>query len=360
MATTMLGGFYVPGNNRVVLQDTPIPTPTAKQVLLKVVAAGVCHSDVFFLNASTPDPRTYILGHENAGYAVSWGSDVTGITKDQLYVVYLFSSCATQVQGSLADTAVIGVGLNGGYAKYLIANVDQLVPVPQGLAPEIACLSTDSLITAYRAVHNAAELRPGTKKRVLIYGAGGLGHQAIQIAKSYGATVYACDFKPEARELALSLGAEQAFDAAELQAATADTAKDPLVVDIGIDFVTNAQSFTLLSSAVRRAETSLSSPGGLIVLVNVIPSSIGERTAGANSAALSFNTADFVTNHINIKTSLYGTLDDCKASLDLLAKGIVKPIVSTEPLHRVVDVLDELKANEYLGRKVILPATGTD
>ncbi len=72
MATTMLGGFYVPGNNRVVLQDTPIPTPTAKQVLLKVVAAGVCHSDVFFLNASTPDPRTYILGHENAGYAVSY------------------------------------------------------------------------------------------------------------------------------------------------------------------------------------------------------------------------------------------------------------------------------------------------
>ncbi len=85
------------------------------------------------------------------------------------------------------------------------------------------------------------QLRPGTKKRVLIYGAGGLGHQAIQIAKSYGVTVYACDFKPEARELALSLGSEQAFDAAELQAATADTAKDPLVVDIGIDFVANAQ-----------------------------------------------------------------------------------------------------------------------
>lgn len=175
---TMLGGFYVPGNNKVVLQETPIPTPTAKQVLLKVVAAGVCHSDVFFLNASTPDPRTYILGHENAGYAVSyvpghfspcvrladrlllrWGSDVTGITKDQLYVVYLFSSCATQIQpGSLANTAVVGVGLNGGYAKYLVVNVDQLVPVPKGLSPEIACLSTDSLITAYRAVHNAAEV----------------------------------------------------------------------------------------------------------------------------------------------------------------------------------------------------------
>lgn len=70
---------------------------------------------------------------------------------------------------------------------------------------------------------------------------GGLGHQALQIAKSYGATVYACDFKPEARALALSLGAERAFDAVELQAATADDAEDPLVVDVAIDFVANVQ-----------------------------------------------------------------------------------------------------------------------
>ena len=69
---TMLGGFYVPGNNKAVLKETPIPTPTAKQVLVKVVAAGVCHSDVFFLSGASLDPRTYILGHENAGYPVSY------------------------------------------------------------------------------------------------------------------------------------------------------------------------------------------------------------------------------------------------------------------------------------------------
>lgn len=69
---TMLGGFYVPGNNKVVLKETPIPTPTATQVLLRVVAAGVCHSDVFFLSGAPLDTRTYILGHENAGYAVSY------------------------------------------------------------------------------------------------------------------------------------------------------------------------------------------------------------------------------------------------------------------------------------------------
>ncbi len=85
------------------------------------------------------------------------------------------------------------------------------------------------------------QLRPGTNKRVLIYGVGGLGHQAIQLAKSYGATVYACDFKPAARELALSVGADQVFDHAELNAATVDTAESPLTVDVAIDFVVNAQ-----------------------------------------------------------------------------------------------------------------------
>lgn len=75
---------------------------------------------------------------------------MTGIDKEQLYVAYLVSSCATP------SLATIGVGLNGGYAKYLVIEADQLVPVPKGLAPEIACLATDSLITAYNAVHNAA------------------------------------------------------------------------------------------------------------------------------------------------------------------------------------------------------------
>lgn len=192
-----------------------------------------------------------------------WGSEVSGIDKDQLYVVYIYSSCVQRSHPSLSPA--IGVGLNGGYAPYVVVDANQLVPVPKGLSPEVACLSTDSLLTAYNAVHHVAgvsdvsfsyliysyrypdshcilyQLRPGTNKRILIYGVGGLGHQALQLTKSYGATVYACDFKPEARELASSLGAEQVFDVAQLHAAIADDVKDPLVIDIAIDFVANAQ-----------------------------------------------------------------------------------------------------------------------
>ena len=167
--------------------------------------------------------------------------------------------CAKAIAGFPPFSDSIGLGENGGYAEYLVVAASDLVPVPHGLAPEIAAMSADSLLTVYNALHNVAEvstvltthnaltkktqcqLRLGTTKRVLIYGVGGLGHQAVQLAKSYGATVYACDFKPEARALALSLGAERVFDHAELTAATADTAEDPFTVDIAIDFVVDAQ-----------------------------------------------------------------------------------------------------------------------
>ncbi len=70
--TTMLAAFYQPGNNKAVLRDIPIPKPSSKQVLIKVAAAGVCHTDTFLLANVLPDPRTYILGHENVGYAVEY------------------------------------------------------------------------------------------------------------------------------------------------------------------------------------------------------------------------------------------------------------------------------------------------
>ncbi|RPD66656.1 GroES-like protein [Lentinus tigrinus ALCF2SS1-6] len=70
---TMRAAFYTPGDNKAVLKDTPIPTPTSKQVLLKLAAAGVCHSDVYFLSDDVLDPRTYVMGHENVGYAVEYG-----------------------------------------------------------------------------------------------------------------------------------------------------------------------------------------------------------------------------------------------------------------------------------------------
>lgn len=93
------------------------------------------------------------------------------------------------------------------------------------------------MLTVYNAVNNVAHVTTG--ERVLIYGVGGLGHQAVQLAKHLGATVYAVDLRPQARQLALDLGATQAFDLEDLAAATSN---GTFHVDTVVDFVATAQS----------------------------------------------------------------------------------------------------------------------
>ncbi|KAH9902392.1 chaperonin 10-like protein [Cubamyces lactineus] len=265
--TTMRAAVYRPGDlNPVIEHQHPVPRPGHGQVLLKVAACGVCHSDVFLLTEALIDDRTYILGHEISGYPVQFGEGVEGIREDQLYVVYVLVPCVRSSNGQPPN--MNGVGNDGGLAEYIVVEQTQLVPAPKGLSPEIACLAGDSLITAFNAVHNNAGLRPGTKKRVLIYGVGGLGHQALQIAKSYGATVFAVDYKKAARELAVELGAERAFSLSEL---TSETAAGTFTVDIVIDFVANQQSFSLAKAATKgNAQSLLSVPPSKIVLVSII------------------------------------------------------------------------------------------
>ncbi|KAI0359993.1 N-benzyl-3-pyrrolidinol dehydrogenase [Trametes cingulata] len=339
MQSTMKAAVYHPGDNELVLEDVPVPTPGPKQVLVKIAASGVCHSDTFILSAAVPDNRSFILGHENVGYAVELGSEVEGIVKGALYAIYDVVPCVAMNNLPPALNS-IGIGRNGGYAEYIAVNAEELVPVPDGLAPEVAAVASDALLTAYTAVHEIAQLGPGTTKRVLIYGVGGLGHLAVQLAKYYGATVYACDYKPAARELALSLGAERALDLLEL---TNETTAGTFTVDVVIDFVSNEQSFTLGKAAVRGDVFNLNGPPGTVVLV------------GFTADQLPLSSVDLILYRTNVLSVLYGTIDDMKVCLDLLAKGVIRPVVTTEPLAKVNKVLDELKASEVTGRKVIVP-----
>ncbi|OSD03994.1 GroES-like protein [Trametes coccinea BRFM310] len=340
---TMKAAVLVPGNNELVLQDVPVPVPGPKQVLLKVAAAGVCHSDTFLLSATLPDTRTYIPGHENVGYAVKVGAEVAGITVGQLYGIYDAVPCAATANMSASLTSV-GIGVNGGFAEYIVVDPSELVPVPSGLAPEVASVASDALLTAFTAVHRVAELGPGTTKSVLIYGCGGLGHLAVQLALYYGATVYVCDFKPAARELALKLGAKQAFD---LQDLTSVTSAGTFTVDIVIDFVANEQSFTLGKAALHGHAFAMggTEPAGRLVLV------------GFTTDQLSLSSIDLILWRTNVLSVLYGTIDNMKICLNLLAEGIVKPVITTEPLQSVNRILDGLKAAEgdLVGRRIIVP-----
>ncbi|KAI0333247.1 GroES-like protein [Cubamyces sp. BRFM 1775] len=361
--TTMRAAVYHPGNlNPVTEHHFPVPQPGHGQVLLKVAACGACHSDVLLLTEALIDERTYILGHEISGYPVKFGDGVVGIEEGQLYVVHVIVPCTKSTSGLPPLEESDGIGRDGGYAEYIVVDQRQLIPVPEGLAPELVALAGDSLITTFNAVHKVAELRPGTKKRVLIYGVGGLGHQALQIVKSYGATVFAVDYKRAARELAVELGAERVLSLSEI---TSETAAGTFTVDIVIDFVANEQSFALAKAATKDNAANFSAPASKIVLVSVMdilflckpypPSTNALMQVGASVDNLPLNSAEIIEFNMQVLPACYGSIDDLRSSLQLLADGIVKPVVHTAPLERIDEAINALRASAVLGRRVIVP-----
>ncbi|KAJ7186971.1 hypothetical protein C8R46DRAFT_1058472 [Mycena filopes] len=327
--TTMLAAVYVPGNQSLVLKkDYPIRELADNEVLLKVAAAGVCHSDVAYLSGAILDTRSFVMGHEISGVAVKLGSKVDEevVQKGKLYSILILDGCIHGANGAPASS-------------YVIATADMLVPVPSGVPPEVAAIASDAGVTAYHAIQNGAKVKPGDK--VLIFGIGGLGHLAVQYAKHFGATVYVCDFKPAARKLALDLGATEAFDLIELTNKTAAG----FTVTTTVDFIANNQTFNLAMAALRGNDVNFPSSPSLVLV-------------GASAENLVFNTIDVIGSGVQIRGSSYGPRSALEEALRLFAEGTVKPHVHTEPLENVNKVIDELRAFEITGRKVVIPHHG--
>ncbi|KAJ7922203.1 chaperonin 10-like protein [Mycena leptocephala] len=353
----MLAAVYHPGNDNLVLEKNyPIRELQDHEVLLKVAACGVCHTDVTILSGVGLDTRQYVLGHEASGVPVKLGPKVNASTVQlgKLYSVLIYDGCMKSgVTPPVATVpAVIGVGKDGAYAQYVITDAASLVPVPDGVPAEVAAIASDAGVTAYHAVENAAKVKKGDK--VLIFGIGGLGHLGLQYAKHFGATVYACDFKPAARKLALELGAAEAFDLIELQTKTAAG----FTVDTTIDFIANSQSecsirlisgdlrpivaFNLAMAALRGNEVNFPASPSLVLV-------------GFSADNLVFNTADVLSTGVQIRGSTYGPASALVSVLDLFAKGIVKAHVESAPLEDANKVIDELRSFEIVGRKVLIP-----
>ncbi|KAF7350737.1 alcohol dehydrogenase [Mycena sanguinolenta] len=327
--TTMTAAVYKPGHVDLVLEKYyPIRKIEDDEILLKVSACGVCHSDVFFLSGVGLDTRTYVLGHEISGKPVQLGSKVDKkIEIGKLYSVFL-----TVIQGGLPDTT-IGQGADGGYAQYVIVKPENLVEVPENVSPEAAAVASDAATTAYNAVKHTA----GGMK-VLIFGAGGLGHLAVQFAKYLGATVYVCDFKPAARQLALDLGADDAFDLIDMTNKTAAG----FTVDCTIDFVANIQTFNLAMAALKGNEVKFPLTQRLVMV-------------GVSADTLSFSTSSTLFTGVQIFTTIYGPESAVEQVLQLISKGIIRPHIETVPLAQVQKAIDDLRAFRTMGRKVVIP-----
>ena len=206
---------------RLAVTDVPVPVPNPTEVLVRVEACGICLSDVHLLDGSLPGPLPVVTpGHEAAGTVEQVGALVQGWRPGDRVVMAggrPCGRCRTCVRGRPAECEafeIMGFSFDGAWAQYVVVPSFALSSVPDGVPFEQAAVLADAVSTPYAALTSRAGLRAG--EAVGLWGIGGLGVHAVQIALLVGAApVIALDPRPSARERALALGADVALDPTE-------------------------------------------------------------------------------------------------------------------------------------------------
>ena len=209
----------------LAIEEVPVPQPNENQILVRIAATGICHTDLHAVKGDWPvKPKPpFIPGHEGVGTVVATGRAVRSVKEgDRVGIPWLHTACGycshcrTGWETLCASQQNTGYSVNGSFAEYAIADPTYVGRLPDSLdwgpAAPILCAG----VTVYKGLKET-EVKPG--EWVVISGIGGLGHLAVQYAKSMGMRVAAVDVHPEKLELAKSLGAEIALNALATDAA---------------------------------------------------------------------------------------------------------------------------------------------
>ena len=244
------GRIHVPTRNFEV-KEIPIPIPGPREVRIKVGAAGVCLSDVHFLDGTLSpgylkgDEVT--LGHEVAGTIELLGDEVRDVkVGDRVLVI----AGERNEQGQITT---LGFDYDGGYAEYVIARTSLVVKIPDSLPFEQAAIIPDAVSTPWAAISTTARMKAG--ERAAVFGTGGLGIHAVQLLKMIGCEVIAIDPRADAREKAHEIGASHAFDPSDPEL------KKFRGLNAAFDFAG--------VSAVRKQALSLLGEAGRLVIVGI-------------------------------------------------------------------------------------------
>ena len=216
--TSMLAARFLASDMSLKLTEVPVPEPGPLEVLVKVEACGICLSDVHLIDGSIPAIHPEVTpGHETFGTVVETGDMASGWKEGDRVTLAggkncgKCKNCMTGRVDECLSFEIMGFHYDGAWAEYIKVPYYTLAPVPEGIAPEQAAILADAVATPYAALKDRAQLQAG--ESVGLWGIGGLGTHAVQLARMLGAaTVIAIDPLASARERALRLGADAALD----------------------------------------------------------------------------------------------------------------------------------------------------
>ena len=325
----------------VAVEEVDEPRPGPGDVLIDVAAAGVCGTELHFLDGLLTPARTPItLGHEVAGVVAEVGTEVEGVAAGDRVAVHYLHAChrcrwCRAGNDHLCDSPLgfLAFVTDGGFADRIVVPASAAVPVPEGLDLPAAATLCCSGTTALHAVDVAA-VQPGAA--AVVYGTGGVGLALVQVLREAGARPIAVARSPERLALARELGAETTVDAAtEDVAARVREATDGAGADVVFELVgTRETGAAALASLGKR---------GTLVYV------------GYSFDTVEISPLSLVVPEQRIVTSVGNRRSELVAALDLAARGKLRTAVTDYPLTQAGVALEDLRAGRVVGRAVLRP-----
>lgn len=325
----------------LVVEDVDQPRPGPGEVLLDVAAAGVCGTELHFLDGLLTPARTPItLGHEVAGVVAELGEGVSGVAVgDRVAVHYLHAChrCRWCLAGHdhLCDAPLgfLAFATDGGFAEQLAVPASSVVPVPEGVDLPTAATLCCSGTTALHAV-DVAGVTAGTE--AVVYGVGGVGLALVQVLREAGARVTAVGRSRSKLDLARELGAAVTVDASRQDVAAAvREATGGRGADVVFELVGTEETGAAASAALGKR--------GTLVYV------------GYSFDRVEIDPLAMVVPEQRIVTSVGNRRAELVAALDLAARGRLVTTVTEHPLEDASRVLDDLRAGRVVGRAVLVP-----
>ena len=302
------------------IQDLPVPAPAPGQVLVRIEASGLCHTDIHAAHGDWPIKPTppFTPGHEGVGIIEGVGAGVPeSRVGERVAIPWLGWACGhcefcTSGRETLCESQEMsGYSIDGAYAEYAVASGDFVVRVPAGITPFEAAPLSCAGVTTYKAVKVSGAR---SSDLVAVFGIGGLGHLAMQYAKIAGARVVAVDLEDDKLDLARELGADYTVNA---------RTGDPVAAIQDLGGADAAISVAVSPQAMRQAFDSLKR-GGRLVLV-----------ALPRDNELALPIFETVLKGISVIGSIVGTRLDLAEVFELHAAGRTRVIAETRKLDDV-------------------------
>lgn len=339
------------------LLDGPTPEPAGTEVLVRVTAAGVCHSDLhiheghydlgegkFLRMEERGLERPLTMGHETAGIVEAMGPDATDVKIGQQIAVYPWIGCGhcdvcdLGEEQNCPNPRTLGIYSAGGYSTHLMVPEGKYCLDIGDIPAEVAALYACSGITTYRALKRI-DPRVFENEPILLIGAGGLGLMALTLLQEMGGHgAIMADIDPAKRNAAMATGALTTIDPARP------------------DAIEQVKSLSASGRGLRAAVDFVGNPTTAQFAIDTFVKGAQLISIGLMGGALSIPMPYLPMRALSIEGSYVGSLQDMRDLMDMVReRHITAPPISRRPLDDAPAVLDELRTGKVTGRAVLIP-----